>query len=124
MLAIGTPGQAPEEGVGVVAVPDDLGTAPGGRLPEPDGIIPAGTGQHASIGTPCDPVHGPAMSTQHAARHPSSEAFHLPEAHYALGAGTGELGAIGTPVQVVEAGIVALADAHALPPLSLPQPQR
>src|SRR5207247_10783415 len=92
--------------------------------PGPSGNAPHGTRPHASIRTPCAPVHGPAMSTQHASRHPSSEAFHLPEAHYALGAGTGELGAIGTPVQVVEAGIVALEDAHALPPLYLPQPQR
>src|SRR5256885_11757010 len=61
--------------------------------------------------------------TQHAARRPSSEAFHLPEAHRAIRAGTGEPGAIGTPVQVVETGIVALQDAHALPSLHLPQPQ-
>src|SRR5260370_41229609 len=64
------------------------------------------------------------MSTQPAARRPSSSAFHLPEAHRALGAGTGEPGAIRTPVQVVETGIVALQDAHALPSLYLPQPQR
>src|SRR5205823_14168292 len=91
---------------------------------EHDGIIPAGTRQHASLGTPCAPVHTPAMSTQHASWRPSSEAFHLPDAHETIGAGTGEVGAIGTPVQVVEAGIVALEDAHALPPLHFPQPQR
>jgi hypothetical protein len=77
----------------VVAVADDLETAPAGRVPQPDGIIPAGTSQHASIGTPGDPVHAPAMSTQHAWRRPSCAAFHLPEAHHAIGAGTGEPGA-------------------------------
>ena len=105
----------------MVEIADDLETAPGGWVPEPDGIIQAGTGQHASIGLPRNPVHDPAMSTQQAWRRPHCEAFHLPEAHHAIGAGTGELCAIGTPVQVVEAGIVALQDTHALPPPHLPQ---
>src|SRR5207245_9731008 len=77
--AIRTPGQAPEGGVGVVAVADDLDTASGGRLPESNSIIQAGTGQQAAIGTPFYPVHAPLMAAQSATRRSPSEAFHLPD---------------------------------------------
>src|SRR5260370_570714 len=47
-LPIGTPGHAPEEGLGVVEVPDDLDTVPGGWVPQPTGIMPPATAQLAS----------------------------------------------------------------------------
>src|SRR5207245_7992247 len=50
--AIGTPGQAPEGGVGMVTVADDLEAAPAGPVPQLDGIIRAGPGQQAPLGTP------------------------------------------------------------------------
>src|SRR5438034_1321035 len=77
--AIGTPGQTPEGGVGVVEVADDLQRAPGGTVPEPDGILPAGTGQHAAIGTPPYATHAPGMAVQQLWRPSPSEVFYLPE---------------------------------------------
>src|SRR5260221_11564918 len=64
-VPVRTPGHAIEEGVGVVEVPQDLDTGPGGWLPEPNGIVPPGTCEPAAIGTPPHAVHGPAMATQH-----------------------------------------------------------
>ena len=65
--AVGVAGVAGVAGavgvVGVVGVADDLQTAPCGSVPQPDGIIPAGTGQHAAIGVPRDAVYDPAMPT-------------------------------------------------------------
>src|SRR5260370_14975494 len=69
-LPIGTPGHAIEEGLGVVQVPDDLDTTPGGWVPQPNGIIPPATGQQAAIRTPRDPVYAPAMPTPHPSRRP------------------------------------------------------
>src|SRR6266480_6037614 len=115
MLAIGTPGQAPEEGVGVVAVPDDLGTAPGGRLPEPDGIIPSGTGQPAPLRTPCHAVDIPAMAAQHPGWRPPPSSGHIPDGDQRIRAGTRHLRAVWTPGEVVEGGHRALHDPHTLP---------
>src|SRR5437660_2646281 len=58
-LAVWTPGHPEEVGVGVVEVPQDLGTGSCGWVPQPDATIPPARGEHASIGTPCHAVHGP-----------------------------------------------------------------
>src|SRR5260221_5376782 len=122
-LPIGTPGHAEEEGLGVVEVPDDLDTVPGGWVPQPNGIIPPGTCQQASIRTPRDAEDGPAMPTQQPGLRRPSSPCHLPEAYHGIPACTGELGAVRTPVDVVEGGRVALQDAQRLATLHLPQPQ-
>src|SRR6266516_5876121 len=61
-LPVRTPGHTIEEGVGVVGVPEDLDTGPGGWIPEAYGTIPAGTGEQAVIGTPGQAVHRQAMA--------------------------------------------------------------
>src|SRR2546421_693532 len=109
--------QAREGGVGMVTVADDLETAPAGPVPQPDGIIPAGTGQQAAIGTPPHATHAPRMAAPELWRPSLCEAFPLPQADDAIEAGTRNCCAIGTPVQVVEGGCVALQHAQRLAPL-------
>src|SRR5436309_385388 len=62
LLPVWTPGHTIEESVGVVEVPQDLDTGPGGWIPESYGTIPAGTGEQAVIGAPCEAVHSQAMA--------------------------------------------------------------
>src|SRR5207237_2805132 len=97
-VPVRTPGHAIEEGVGVVEVPQDLDTGPGGWIPESDGTIPAGTGEEAIIGTPGQAVHSHAMAAQHASR---PHTCHLPDVHDGPGTRTGQLGAVRTPGAVV-----------------------
>src|SRR5947209_5477739 len=85
-LPVRTPGHPIEEGVGVVEVPENLDTGPGGWLPEPDSIIPPGTGQPTPIGTPPHAGHGPAMPAPHFECRPTAR---LPEAHRGIRAATG-----------------------------------
>src|SRR2546426_5348521 len=96
-LSIGTPGHTEEGGLGVVEVPQDLDTGAGGWVPEPDGIIPPGTGQQAAIGTPPHAVHAPAMAAQHPGQRRTG---HLPEGHHGIRAATDQLRAVRTPVEV------------------------
>src|SRR2546426_8590033 len=56
-LSIGTPGHTEEGGLGVVEVPQDLDTGAGGWVPEPDGIIPPGTGQQDRKSTRLNSSH-------------------------------------------------------------------
>ena len=101
----------------MVTVADDLETAPAGPVPQPDGIIPAGTGQQAAIGTPPHATHAPRMAAPELWRPSLCEAFPLPQADDAIEAGTRNCCAIGTPVQVVEGGCVPLQHAQPLAPL-------
>src|SRR6266849_5450697 len=71
-----TPRHAIEEGVSRVRVSNDLETGAHGWVPEPDGTIPAGTGQPAAIRTPCHAVDIPAMAAQHASWPPTG---HIPD---------------------------------------------
>src|SRR5438270_12252117 len=77
--AIWTPGHALEDVVGSVRISKQLQTSPRARIPEPDGIVPPGAGQHLPIRTPRDPMHGPTMSTQHLGRHPASFPYSVPD---------------------------------------------
>src|SRR5438093_1540653 len=127
MLAIGTPGQAPEEGVGVVAVPDDLGTAPGGRLPEPDGMVPAATGQRASIWAPGHGLHLLRMPHQRLAQAKAACLSQLPELDAAIPARAGQGAAVGSKGQSPHPATMAYealdAGRWAARP-DLPQPDR
>src|SRR5258708_16843544 len=67
-LSIGTPGDAVEDGLGVLEVPQDLDTGAGSWVPQPDGTLPPGTCEQAAIGTPPHAVHEPAMYAQHHGR--------------------------------------------------------
>src|SRR6266436_7699732 len=118
-LPVWTPGHPEEVGVGVVEVPQDLGTGSCDWVPDPDAPIPPARGEQASIGTPRHAVHCPCMAAQHTRR---LAALHLPEADLGIGTDTGELFAIRTPVKIIEGGRVSLDDPHTLPPLHLPQP--
>ncbi len=94
-LPVRTPGHAEEDGFGVVKGPQDLHAGPGSWLPEPDGMIPPGTGEQSSIRAPRDAGHAPAMAAQHASRPPTG---HLPDDDLHIRTGTGELCGIRTPV--------------------------
>src|SRR6266699_2834787 len=104
-LPVWTPGHAPEVGVGVVEVPQDLGTGSCGWVPQPDAPTPPARGEQSSIGTPCHAVHYPCMAAQHTRR---LAALHLPEADLGIGTDTGELFAIRTPVKIIEGARVSL----------------
>src|SRR6266567_2252088 len=117
---IWTPGHAPEDVVWVVGVPLNLDTGPGGRVPQPDGIVPPATGQGLPIRTPCHSLHAQAMSAQHPGRR---RAGHLPDDHQPIRAGTGESFAIRTPCHVVEADRVPLHETRALPMCHVPHAQ-
>src|SRR5262249_29638480 len=116
---IGTPGQAPEESVGVVGVLQDLETIPGGWVPQSDSIIPPGTCPQASIGTPFHAVYNPAMATGHLRRAHLSP-LHIAYSDRAIGACTGEPGAARTPGDIVEGSRVTLHDTQRLATLHLP----
>src|SRR2546430_2677931 len=96
-LSIGTPGYAVEDGLGVVEVPQVLDTGAGSWVPEPDGIIPPGTCQQASIGTPPDAVYAPALPAQHPGQRPPSSPGPTPDGHRGIRPCPGQPGAARTP---------------------------
>src|SRR2546426_7166845 len=84
-LPVWTPGHPEEVGVGVVEVPQDLGTGSCGWVPQPDAPTPPARGEQSSIGTPCHAVHYPCMAAQHTRR---LAALHPPEADLGIGTDT------------------------------------
>src|SRR5260221_2181130 len=70
-LPVWTPGHPEEVGVGVVEVPQDLGTGSCSWVPDPDAPIPPTRGEQASIGAPRHAVHCPCMPPHPAGRPPA-----------------------------------------------------